>query len=88
MSTHAVFRGINERLYWLDISLETTDVEIAIVCECSQRDCIERIVVQTKRYEELRDEQGTAIVVVGHPAPGDRVGDAAGAFEVVQLQPG
>ncbi len=84
---HAVFRGINERLYQLDVVLDTMGSEIVVVCECSRRECIERIALSTQRYEQLRLDGATAIVAVGHPADGERSAAGGDAYEVVLLQP-
>lgn len=84
-STHTVFRGVNERLYALDDALGiAADGEIMVVCECSQRSCIERIALRKDRYEELRSNTETAIVLPGHLAEGAR--NSFDGYELVRLE--
>jgi hypothetical protein len=50
-ANEALFREVNERIADLDAPHHA---ELEIICECGDRDCLERITVSVGEYEEAR----------------------------------
>jgi hypothetical protein len=58
---------------------------LAFVCECSDRDCSERIVLSASEYERIRESPHRFIVVRGHEIPEiERIVEERGAFDIVE----
>jgi hypothetical protein len=62
----AVFRAVNERIEATNehfgVALERTD----FVCECADRECMERLMLTLEKYEEVRRFPTHFIVAAGH----------------------
>jgi hypothetical protein len=61
----SLFREVNERIG--DLNQETAEREI--LCECSDRDCVERISVTSAEYEAVRSRATHFFAVPGHEHP-------------------
>ena len=62
----ALFREMNERIERVTETLQTTTEKIAILCECGDETCTERIEVQLSEYERVRQDSTLFIVRSGH----------------------
>jgi hypothetical protein len=65
----ALFREVNERVERLARDFEIGDEGLAILCECGDSSCRERIEVTVGEYEALRADPTQFAVVHGHAAP-------------------
>jgi hypothetical protein len=62
-----LFRQVNERIVELEENFGRRESEEAeFVCECSFADCIERVPMTLREYEQVRAEATTFLVVPGH----------------------
>lgn len=59
-----VFRSVNERIQEMAVNFGGDDYEF--VCECSARDCLERIQLTRREYEHIRAEGTRFFVKPGH----------------------
>jgi hypothetical protein len=66
----AVFREVNERIERLTRESQSADEPLAILCECGDEGCRERIELTVSEYERLRSDPTHFAVVPGH-AEGD-----------------
>lgn len=58
-----VFREVNERLReMLDDSADTVD----FLCECSDVECIETVVLDVSEYERVRSKSKQFVIAPGH----------------------
>jgi len=64
-----LFRDVNERVR--DISSGTWDVDeqVEFLCECVRTDCLERISLPLRAYEEVRANPAHFVLVPGHERP-------------------
>jgi hypothetical protein len=64
-----LFRDVNERVR--EISSGTWDVaeRLEFLCECVRTDCLERISLSLRDYEDLRSDPTHFVVVAGHERP-------------------
>ena len=65
----ALFREVNERIEAVSETLQMTSEKIAILCECGDATCTERVEVPVAEYERIRDEPDLFLVRPGHEAP-------------------
>jgi hypothetical protein len=64
-----MFRAINERIRELAARFEQTASEsLALVCECADETCVERIELTLEQYDHLRAIPARFVVVPGHEA--------------------
>ncbi len=63
-----MFRRVNERLAPAGGSIEAPH-ELQLFCECSDRDCLKTIAIETAEYEWLRLNPRRFAVLPGHEAP-------------------
>ena len=67
--TEVMFRAINERIRELAGRFEQTATEsLALVCECSDETCVERLHLTVQQYDDLRAIPARFVVVPGHEA--------------------
>jgi hypothetical protein len=62
-----MFRAINERIR--DLARRFPSVsgdELAFVCECADETCVERILLSSSQYDDLRAIPTRFVVVPGH----------------------
>jgi len=68
-----LFREFNERVEdvaeGFDLRGEGDALPIEFVCECGQRDCLERIELTRGQYEAVRSDPRRFVVVPGHEDP-------------------
>jgi hypothetical protein len=60
-----VFRTVNESIQELSISLGGPD-NYEFICECSARDCLDRVMLTRVQYEYVRAEGTRFFVMPGH----------------------
>ena len=63
-----MFRRVNERLAPAGGSIDVPH-ELQLFCECSDRDCLKTIAIETAEYEWLRLNPRRFAVLPGHEAP-------------------
>jgi hypothetical protein len=63
-----MFRRVNERIA-ADEHDTTTPHELELVCECSDRECLEALRIDVAEYEWLRSSPRRFAVLPGHEAP-------------------
>ena len=62
----ALFREVNERIERVAGSLQLTTERLAILCECGDDSCTERIDVTLADYERIRRDSELFFVCRGH----------------------
>jgi hypothetical protein len=65
-ANEALFRDVNERIARVDAPHHS---EIEIICECGDRDCLERITVSVAEYEGARADPALFLAASGHLMP-------------------
>jgi hypothetical protein len=68
-ANEALFRDVNERIAQLTVQLGTAEDGFAVVCECGDAACTERIDVTGTAYERVRADPLHFFVVPGHEEP-------------------
>jgi hypothetical protein len=64
----ALFREVNERVKNVNESFGEL-VDAQFVCECGDRECLDRITVPLDEYERVRADPTTFFVKPGHEIP-------------------
>jgi len=78
-----LFRQINEARE--ESSPGGEDRTLKFVCECSDRECTERIEMSAAEFERIRNSPDRYVVLPGHVIPAiERVVEDRGEFEVVE----
>ena len=62
----ALFREVNDRIERVSETLQLTTERIAILCECGDSECVERIEVALPEYERVRADSALFFVRSGH----------------------
>jgi len=62
----ALFREVNEQIRSLDDERGEEKDTIAVICECSNTDCTERIVLFLSEYERVRSDALLYVIARGH----------------------
>lgn len=62
--TEAIFREVNERIAETATRLDAEGT--SFVCECADPKCTHRVELSLERYEEIREDGATFVVVPGH----------------------
>lgn len=65
----ALFRDVNERIREISDSFGQRDETYDFLCECSDPECRERVVLTPAEYEEVRSEPTRFVVAKGHAMP-------------------
>jgi hypothetical protein len=65
----AVFREVNERIENLAETFDLTKEPLDLVCECGDANCVQRISMTRREYEELRSNPHHFAVYPGHDNP-------------------
>jgi hypothetical protein len=79
----ALFREVNEQV----ATLAARDDEAAsFVCECSDADCMHRIRVPLRSYEEVRSHPRRFIVRAGHESAFEHVIERRGDYSIVEKE--
>jgi hypothetical protein len=85
----ALFREVNERIERVTETLQVTTERIAILCECGDDSCVERIEIALPEYERVRSDSELFFVRSGHEEPDlEDVVESHGEYDVVRKRPG
>lgn len=77
-----LFRQINNEI---EIRNADADGEMAFVCECSNRACLEKVHLTAREYARIRREPRHYVLVQGHDVVAlERVVERTGTYEVVE----
>jgi hypothetical protein len=57
---------VNEQIRSLDDELGAEEGTIVVICECSNTDCTERLVLRVSEYERVRRDALLYVVACGH----------------------
>ena len=66
----ALFREVNERIEDVSTTLTPDDMPMEFLCECDDRDCVEKVSATRAEYEAIRAVATNFIVLPGHEDPG------------------
>jgi hypothetical protein len=85
-----LFRAVNEEVEELQRGMAAvSDDRMHIVCECGNINCVERLVVPIRKYEEIRSDSALFFIVPGHEKPDvEDVVEDVGAYAVVRKEEG
>jgi hypothetical protein len=64
-----LFRSVNEAIEQQALRFGGSDDEYEFVCECSSTDCVERVTLTLRQYEQVRAEGTRFVLVPGHADP-------------------
>ncbi len=79
-----LFRSLNESIEQQAIRFGGVD-EYEFICECSSRNCLERVRLTLREYERVRGDGARFFVLPGHADLSiERVVEQAAAFHVVE----
>lgn len=67
--TEVLFRSVNEAIEQQALRFGTIDDEYEFVCECSSSECVERVALTLREYEQIRAEGTRFVLVPGHADP-------------------
>jgi hypothetical protein len=85
----ALFREVNEQIRSLSDEFSADDGAIAVICECGDADCTERLEVRLSEYERVRSDSLLYVIAKGHAFPAvERVVESNDGHDVVQKQAG
>jgi hypothetical protein len=65
----ALFREVNERIEDVGTALAPDDVPMEFLCECDDRDCVEKVSATRAEYEAIRAVATQFFVLPGHEDP-------------------
>jgi len=81
----AIFREVNEQIRSLDDELGAGKGRVAVICECGDADCTERLDVPVSDYERVRDDSDLYVIARGHELPDvERVVERREGWEIVR----
>jgi hypothetical protein len=66
----ALFREVNERIEDVGTALAPDDEPMEFLCECDDRDCVEKVSATRAEYEAIRAVGTHFVVLPGHEDPG------------------
>jgi hypothetical protein len=85
----AIFRQVNEQIRDLNRTFETNEGTLAVVCECGNSDCTERLELPVQDYERIRGDARHYVIAKGHEIPSvETVVEQTDGYEVVQKDEG
>jgi hypothetical protein len=85
----ALFREVNERVEQLNESFDASGEPMALLCECGDERCFEKIEVTREEYERVRSDPRLFVFVAGHEAPDvEDIVDANERFVTVRKRQG
>jgi len=64
-----LFRTVNEAIEQQALRFGGIDDEYEFVCECSSVDCVERVTLTLRQYEQIRADGTRFVLVAGHADP-------------------
>lgn len=65
----ALFRDVNERIREISDTFGQKDSTYDFLCECSDPECAERVVLTASEYEFVRADSTRFVVAKGHAMP-------------------
>jgi hypothetical protein len=65
----ALFRDVNERIREISDTFGQKDSTYDFLCECSDPECAERVVLTRGEYEHVRSEPTRFVIAKGHAVP-------------------
>jgi hypothetical protein len=65
----ALFRDVNERIREISDTFGQKDSSYDFLCECSDPECAERVVLTSAEYEFIRADSTRFVVAKGHAMP-------------------
>ena len=65
----ALFRDVNERIREISDTFGQKDATYDFLCECSDAECAERVVLTAAEYEHVRADSTRFVVAKGHAMP-------------------
>jgi hypothetical protein len=65
-----LFRSVNEAIEQQALRFGGIEDEYEFVCECSAADCVERMTLTLRQYEQVRAEGTSFVLAPGHADPG------------------
>src|SRR5438067_9239001 len=84
----ALFRQVNEEIESLNEGFGKP-VEMSVICECGDGQCVERIEISMADYERVRSDARMFIIVPGHELPDvESVMERAEGWSVVRKDAG
>ena len=85
----ALFREVNERIERASETLQVKGETLAILCECGDDACTERVEVALADYERVRNDPTLFFVRPGHETPEvEDVVERGADSDVVRKKPG
>jgi hypothetical protein len=66
----ALFREVNERIEDVGTTFVPDDQPMEFLCECDDRDCVEKVSATRAEYEAIRAVGTHFVVLPGHEDPG------------------
>ena len=83
----ALFREVNERIEDVGTTLVPDDRPMEFLCECDDRDCVEKVSATRAEYEAIRAVGTHYVVLPGHEDPGvEHVVQQTDRFLVVEKE--
>jgi hypothetical protein len=64
-----LFRAVNESIEQQALRFGGIDDEYEFVCECSSTECVERVTLTLRQYEQVRAEGTRFVLAPGHADP-------------------
>src|SRR5579862_9187276 len=65
-----LFRAVNESIEQQALRFGGIEDEYEFVCECSAAECVERVTLTLRQYEQVRAEGTRFVLAPGHADPG------------------
>lgn len=85
----AVFREVNERIENLAETFDLKSEALDLICECGDADCVQRISMSHREYEQLRSDPRVFAVYPGHEQNDvDRLVERLEGYHVVEKREG
>jgi hypothetical protein len=85
----SLFREVNDRIERVTETLQVTSETIAILCECGDDSCTERVDVALSDYERVRKDPELFFVRPGHEIPDvEDIVESGSGWDVVRKKPG
>ena len=85
----AIFRQVNEQIRDLNRDFGLEQGTMAVICECGNSDCTERLELLIKEYERIRGDARLYVIAKGHEIPSvETVVEQNENYDVVQKDEG
>lgn len=78
-----LFRDVNERVREISADEWSSEDAVEFLCECVRTDCLDRITLALREYEDVRAHPAHFVLVPGHERPDLEYVVAAGEGWVV-----